>query len=57
MTFGEVKDYEGYEVQVKTFDDKRYFGILNIVDENTISIGNVLFVSISDIKDIKILKS
>lgn len=57
MSFEEVRNYVGYEVQVKTFDDKRYFGNLDIVDENTISIGNVLFVSISDIKDIKILKS
>lgn len=57
MSFGEVRNYAGYEVQVKTFDDKRYFGILDIVDENTISIGNVLFVSITDIKDIKVLKS
>lgn len=57
MSFGEVRNYAGYEVQVKTFDDKRYFGVLNIVDENTISIGNVLFISITDIKEIRILKS
>ena len=57
MTFGEVKDYEGYEVQVKTFDDKSYFGILNIVDENTISIDNIFLIPISDIKEIRILKS
>lgn len=57
MTFGEVKDYEGYEVQVKTFDDKRYFGILNIVDENTISIDNIFLITVSDIKEIRILKS
>lgn len=57
MSFGEVRNYVGYEVQVKTFDDKRYFGVLDIVDENTISIGNVLFVSLNDIKEIRILKS
>lgn len=57
MSFGEIRNYVGYEVQVKTFDDKRYFGILDIVNENTISIGNVLFISITDIKDIKVLKS
>ena len=31
MSFGEVRNYAGYEVQVKTFDDKRYFGVLNIL--------------------------
>lgn len=57
MSFGEVRNYAGYEVQVKTFDDKRYFGILDIVDENTISIDNIFLIPVSDIKDIKVLKS
>ena len=56
MNQKELRDYEGFEVEVTTFDNKKYFGILEILDENTVSVGFMAFVDISDIKNVRLLK-
>lgn len=57
MSLKEVKLYECLEVKVTTFDNKNYYGVLKIMDENTISLGFLVFVDIADIKEIILLKS
>lgn len=57
MTLKEIESYIGLEVKITTFDNKNYYGVLKIMDENTISVGFLAFIDISDIKKINLLKS
>lgn len=56
MNLKEIRDYEGFEVEITTFDGKKHFGILEILDENTITVGFMTFIDISDVKNVRLLK-
>ena len=56
MNLKEIRDYEGFEVEITTFEGKKYFGILEILDENTITVGFMTFIDISDVKNVRLLK-
>lgn len=57
MNLKDVELYIGLEVKVTTFNEKNYYGVLKVMDENTISVGFLVFIDIADIKDINLLKS
>ena len=56
MKSEDVISYEGYEVKVVTTDNLTYYGVLNIILDTIVRVGEH-FIYIKDIKDVRNLKS